>query len=163
MSLVICVSCGHPFAEHEDEGCVDLLWDEPGANAYPELCPCVLTADEVLHQVVPPSDQPPEAPPAAAERITCVDDLAGLIDYEIMAEVSRLTTERDEARAALRAAEGRKAALRAALDKLVSLIIGAHIHSNPRLLLEKSWEAAQFATMLESLLAAPDRSDLEAT
>lgn len=55
MSLVICILCGHPFTEHEDSCCADLL--ELGDDGYPEVCDCVLTADEVLNQVVPPSEQ----------------------------------------------------------------------------------------------------------
>jgi hypothetical protein len=52
MALVVCAQCSHPFTEHEDSGCADLL--DPGDDGYPEACPCKKTADGVLRQVVPP-------------------------------------------------------------------------------------------------------------
>jgi hypothetical protein len=55
MSLVICIRCGHPFTEHEDSGCADLL--DLGDDGYPEVCPCEQTAGDVLRQVVPPVEQ----------------------------------------------------------------------------------------------------------
>ena len=64
MHLTICVACGHPANEHVDDGCNDLLWDEPGANAYPDLCPCVKTEAEVYQQHVPPVDDTAARPPA---------------------------------------------------------------------------------------------------
>jgi hypothetical protein len=56
MSLVICITCGHPFTEHEDSGCADLLYpcDDLGVAGYPEACPCPKMAGDVLRQVVPP-------------------------------------------------------------------------------------------------------------
>ena len=55
MSLTICIACGHPFTEHEASGCQDISdWSD---DWFPKVCDCELTADAVLRQVVPPTDQ----------------------------------------------------------------------------------------------------------
>lgn len=64
---------------------------------------------------------------------------------EISQQVGRMMSERD----ALRAAGD---AMAEALDTLIAMIIGAHMHSNPHFLHAESWAAAQFAETLDATI-----------
>lgn len=80
--------------------------------------------------------------------LTKVEQLEERLSFTVH-KLAATECERDAAQAALSES-------RAALDELVSKIVGAHTHSSPRLLREESWAAAQFAASLDmTILAQP--------
>lgn len=173
MALVICITCGHPFTEHEDSGCADLL--ELGDDGYSEACPCEKTADEVLRQIVPTVEQARGEKTNQATEASSADrwvllrshmerGLASPAEVDIVfAELDRLTAERDDARAALQEAEGREAALSTELGwQRHRVDCGqCNMHGVRPLCPRGNGLFSAMVDAAQAVLAAPERSDLE--